>query len=136
MYNALIEDCFFQPKHVGSIDLSLPLAVHSRKGNTNSNIIDLYMQCNDKGFIERICFKSNGNPYIIAGLEWLCRQLTASFLPDLVLPDYQLLVEKLEIPTNQYPVALQIEGVFKEALVLMKKKLRGIGHECGNATCG
>ena len=135
MYNELVEDCFFLTKHVGILDLQAPLTVHFASIQKNQSItrIDLYVQCMENALIHKACFKATGNPYVIAALEWLCRRIEGKKLDCLEwstgqknsLQDeqlYQVLVKELEIPQNQYPIALQVEDVYKEVLALMKKK--------------
>ena len=124
MYNKIVNDFFFAPQHVGTIDLLDPLVVCFRSNREHcSVVIELYIQCNNKGLITKACFKTNGNPYVIACLEWLCRQMIDKEIDKLPCFNYQLLMKELEIPTSQYPVTLQIEEAGKEALLLMKKKL-------------
>lgn len=126
MYNKTVQDCFFHPRHVGVLDLANPYVVHFRREYSNKVIvIDLYMQCINNGLINKISYKTNGNPFIIAALEWLSRQLEGVELNNISLFNHQLLIKELEIPMIQYPVALQIEDVCKEVFALMKKKLEG-----------
>lgn len=127
MYNKIVQDCFFLPKHVGVLDLSASLTVHFRSKQINQSMtkIDLYLQCTETALIYKACFKTIGNPYVIAALEWLCRQIEGRALDNLPLINYQILIKELEIPTHQYPVAIQVEDVYKEVLTLMKKKFEG-----------
>ncbi len=138
MYNELVEDCFFLPRHVGILDLQAPLTVHFVSIQKNQSItrIDLYVQCAENALIRKACFKATGNPYVIAALEWLCRQIEGKKLDCLEWRSdqknnpqdkqlYQILVKELEIPQNQYPIALQVEDVYKEVFTLMKKKFEG-----------
>ncbi|MBL7478983.1 iron-sulfur cluster assembly scaffold protein [Legionella bononiensis] len=126
MYNKIVQDCFFQPRHVGILDLTEPLVSYYRiEQQKPTVIIDLYIQCSRIGLITKACFKANGNPFVIAAMEWLCRRVEGT---DVLKPEsvnYQLLINELEIPISQYPVALLIEDVYKESLILMKKKLEG-----------
>ncbi len=121
MYNKIVQECFFSPSHVGVLDLMAPLSVHY-SCNKMGVLIDLYSQCTAKKEIMKACFKTNGNPFVIAGLEWICRQIEGENLDALPILNYQVLVEQLDIPNSQYPVALHIETVYKEVLLLMKKK--------------
>ncbi|BCA95745.1 hypothetical protein TUM19329_21060 [Legionella antarctica] len=125
MYNEIVEDCFFLPQHVGIIDLASPLTVHFRssQNNLSATRIDLYLQCTKRSLISKARFRAIGNPYVIAALEWLCRQSQGRELDSVMSITYQTLIKELEIPTHQYPVALQVEDVYKEVLTLMKKKL-------------
>lgn len=83
--------------------------------------IEFYMQCNSQGTIVRACFKTNSNPYVIASLEWLCRLLEGQAINSVPPIDYQLIIKELDIPIAQYPVALRIIDVYKEALLLINK---------------
>lgn len=124
MYNKYVVDCFFAPKHVGTLDISHRLTAHFRSTQTNQGILfDLYLQCTHMGNIEKARFKATGNPYVIAACEWLCRQIEGKSVFKPPLLDYQVLINVLEIPTIQYPVALQVEDAYKEVLTLLKYKL-------------
>lgn len=112
----------FLPEHVGIIDLNNH-TVAVKNNQKSQGTIELYMQCGQDRVIQRICFKTNGNPYLIAGLEWLCRQIEGKQIDELPPIDYQLLVKELNIPVTQYPLALRIFSVFKETLILMNNKL-------------
>ena len=76
--------------------------------------------------IVQACFKANGNPYVIASLEWLCRQLEGRSIDTASQIDYQRIVKELEIPVAQYPIALRLVFIKKylieETYILM---LRG-----------
>ncbi|USQ12565.1 iron-sulfur cluster assembly scaffold protein [Legionella lytica] len=122
MYNKTVLDYFFSPAHVGIIDLNDHTVV-VKNNQKKQGTIELYMQCGQNRVIQRICFKTNGNPYLIAGLEWLCRQIEGKLIDELPPIDYQLLVNELSIPVTQYPLALRIFSVFKETLILMNNKL-------------
>lgn len=127
MYNKIVEEYFFLPRHVGVIATDTPLSVHFRSGQPEQSVlIGLYMSCASDGLIKKMTFKAKGNPYVIAAMEWLCRQVEGVTIDKLPSIDYQLLIKELKIPMNQYPVALQIEDVYKETVVLMKKKLKGM----------
>jgi nitrogen fixation NifU-like protein len=125
MYNEIVQDCFFLPQHVGVIDLAFPLTVYFRSSQNNQSVtkIELYLQCTKSALINKACFRATGNPYVIAALEWLCRQIEGRELESLISINYQTLIKELEIPTHQYPIALQVEDAYKEVLTLMKKKL-------------
>lgn len=123
MYNKIVQECFFSPVHVGIIALDAPLSVHCRSPETGKGVlIDFYLQCTADKIVHKACFKAIGNPYVIASLEWLCRQIEGKNLDQLPPINYQMLVNELEIINTQYPVAIQVESVYKEALVLMRNK--------------
>lgn len=124
MYNKTVQDYFFLPKHVGVIDSEQSLVVVVKNRQQNQGAIEFYMQCNANGTIVRACFKTNGNPYIIASLEWLCRQLEGKAIDNVPQIDYPLIIKNLDIPIAQYPVALRIVDIYKEIILLMKNKNR------------
>ncbi|KTD09192.1 putative iron-sulpher cluster proteins NifU [Legionella gratiana] len=123
MYNKIVQDCFFWPKHVGVIDINHALAGVVKNSQKNQGTIEFYMQCDSEGIIIRACFKTNGNPYVIASLEWLCRQLEGKAVDDVPQIDYQLIIKSLDIPIAQYPIALRIVDIYKEVMLLMNKKV-------------
>lgn len=124
MYNKLVETCFFSPHHVGEIDTTKDFTVHSRTHKNNQGIlIDFSLRCSHEGLIQCARFKAVGNPFVIASLEWLCRQIEGKLITNLPELTYKTLVQQLNIPTFYYPVAIQVEEVYKEALRLMIKSL-------------
>ncbi|KTD59838.1 putative iron-sulpher cluster proteins NifU [Legionella sainthelensi] len=122
MYNKIVQDYFFLPKHVGVIDLNHALTVMVKNSQKNQGIIELYLQCDSEGKILRACFKTNGNPYVIAGLEWLCRQLEGKAIDNVPQIDHLLIIKNLDIPIAQYPIALRILDIYKEVMLLIKNK--------------
>lgn len=122
MYNKIVQDYFFLPKHVGIIDINHALAVMVKNSQKDQGTIEFYMQCNSEGTIVRACFKTNGNPYVIAGLEWLCRQLEGKAIDNVPQIDHVLIIKNLDIPIAQYPIALRIVGIYKEIMLLIKNK--------------
>jgi nitrogen fixation NifU-like protein len=122
MYNKIVHDCFFSPRHVGVVDLNDRFTVVFKNSQKGHGQIELYLQCNSNGRIERACFKSNGSPYVIASLEWLCRQLEGKTIDNAPEIDYQLIIKELNIPVVQYPVAIRVSDAYKEVLFLMMKK--------------
>ena len=115
MYNNTVRECFFYPRHAGVIDLSQDLVVVFKNNQKGQGNIEFYMQCGQDRVIQKIRFKTNGNPYLIAGLEWLGRQLEGQYIDAIRQIDYQLLINELDIPTPQYPLALRVVNVFKES---------------------
>ncbi|WP_273199484.1 MULTISPECIES: iron-sulfur cluster assembly scaffold protein [Legionella] len=122
MYNRTVRDCFFSPRHVGVVDLTERFANVVKNNQKGQGIIEFYTQCNADGIIVRACFKTNGNPYVIASLEWLCRQLEGQTINTVPQIDYQLIVKELNIPVTQYPIAVRVMDVYKEALLLIKRR--------------
>jgi nitrogen fixation NifU-like protein len=122
MYNKRVHDYFFSLKHVGSVDLHNHFAVVSKNTQQGQGSIEFYMQCNQDRVIIRACFKTNGNPYVIASLEWICRQLEGKRIVSVPEIDYQLIVKELGLPVAHYPIALRVIEVYKEALILMNQR--------------
>ncbi|MBA2655569.1 MAG: iron-sulfur cluster assembly scaffold protein [Tatlockia sp.] len=127
MYNKLVEANFFNPRHVGVVDLlSSNLSAYCRRGEAGrGDILDLYLLCNKKGIVEKARFKAFGNPYLVAAAEWLCRQLEGSSIYQHPCYDFKYLLQLLEIPQKRYFVALFVEDSYRELVELMKTKLKG-----------
>src|SRR4051794_35519775 len=99
MYNDLVEHCFFEPQHLGILSPSQALCVNCRVGEAGrGDFFDLYLLCDNQGLILKARFKAYGNPYLIAGVEWLCRQLEGSTINEHPRIEYRLMVQKLAIP--------------------------------------
>lgn len=119
-YNEIVEDCFFYPKHVGVLDISQPFTCHARTSQSKQGVlIDLYVASNKNKTIQRACFKATGHPYIIAGLEWICREIEGQELFHLPILNYQVIVNALQIPMVYYPLAIQVENVYQQAITLL-----------------
>ena len=123
MYNQIVQNCFFSPRHIGVLDCSLPRTVYFRAEEfTQKTSTALYMQCDEDHNVRAICYKTNGNPYIIASLEWLCRQAMGRKCEELYFNSEEL-IKTLEIPANQTPLVLYIKDVYSEVLNLMNSSL-------------
>ena len=124
MYNELVESYFFAPEHVGIIEEITALAAHYRAKETNlSDVFDLYLLCDSEGFIVKARFKAFGNPYLIAGLEWLCRQLENTLIAKHPCLNYLAIMETLNIPKTNMAAAIQIDEAYKALIEVMKMKL-------------
>lgn len=122
-YNTLVENLFFHPQHNGVLDVSQPFTLCTHQGVDNTAVFDLYLACNPQGKIERARFKAVGNPYLLASLEWICRETQDSWLKNHLLFDHKLLIKKLEIPRNRYAAALLAEKGYYEAIAKMNQLL-------------
>lgn len=123
MYNDLVKTYFFKPNHIGVIDLDSPFSGHSRVGEPGqSTFFDLYLQCSKQGGIEKLCFKAVGSPYLIAALESLCHRLQGKSIHETAVA-YQDLVQELDIPRSQYPVALQVVQTYEHLAKCMQHQL-------------
>ncbi|TAL62754.1 MAG: hypothetical protein EPN84_05990 [Legionella sp.] len=121
MYNKIVEDCFFNSNHVGLVQPDYPLSAHFKSHVPGqNNRLDLYLVCTKDKIIQRACFKAMGNPYMIAALEWICREIEGLELEQLPVINYPLLVETLAIPNTEYPVAIQVSQAYQEVVKLMR----------------
>ena len=112
-YNEAVEKLFFSPRHVGSLDLQAPRTLYgSYVEQLRGQQMDLYLQYNESAVITKICFKAHGEPYLIAGVEWACRQLEKQSLQSLPEISHQKLMQALAIPSLRFPFALFIEQSF------------------------
>lgn len=123
MYNKLTEDCFFSTVHAGRLSDSENNSVSFKSSLAGrGGVIELSIQCDNSALITRACFKAQGNPYMIAMLEWLCRQLEGEPLNVHPRMNYQRFLELFEVPDAQYPVALRVEDIYIEVIERMKNK--------------
>lgn len=120
-YNELVEHYFFQPEHVGQLDSNQARVFHSRTGSASQgDYFDLYLCCDEDGVILQACFKAYGNPYLIAGVEWACRQLVGKHIDEHSGIDYNLLIQLFDIPRSYYPVALLVEKGYSDVVKKLK----------------
>jgi nitrogen fixation NifU-like protein len=130
MYNKRVEGYFFNPKHVGILDLSENYTASYRGGEAGrGDVIDLYLHCDEQGLIINARFKAYGNPYLLAGAEWLCERLEGSTINEHPCIAYNHLLQELEIPKAGLSVALLIEESYRELVQIMKMKLKGEPNE-------
>lgn len=123
-YNTLVEDCFFTPRHVGTLDCTKPLTASSEAGQRNRAFLQWYAACDQRGLMTECRFKAYGNPYLIAALEWCCRHMVGTALGDHPCFNYQHLVNKLDIPNAHYPVALLVEEGYRQLCERLQQVLR------------
>ncbi len=124
MYNEVVEHCFFSPKHVGMLSLAQSRTVAYRSGAPKrGDFFDIYLSGDEQGMILKACFKANGNPFLIAAVEWICRQIQGTSITIHPFFSYTILVQQLAIPKLHYSVALQVEEGYCEVIQLMKTKL-------------
>lgn len=127
MYNELVEDCFFSAQHVGHLDAAMKNTIcYQSKLPGMGGAIELSLQCEDEGIVQSACFRAHGNPYLVASLEWLCRQMEGESIHLHPSIDYQSLVERFDMPNTQYPIAIRVEDVYREAVSEMQKKLNEV----------
>ncbi|MDP1604803.1 MAG: iron-sulfur cluster assembly scaffold protein [Legionella sp.] len=125
IYNELVENCFFEPKHVGMMDCHLKNTLCHQVGNVSQReYFDLYLSFDETGQILKACFKAYGNPYLIAGVEWVCRQLEGTLINEHPKFDYHFVVQKLAIPKSYYPIALLVGNGYHDIVHTVKEQLR------------
>lgn len=123
-YNKKVADCFFSPRHVGVVDLNCPFTAHVRRQQMNPSVLlDLYLECSEEKWVKKARFKARGNPFLIAALEWLCRELEGKELTDSPIWTHEILVAQLGIPVSDYPLAIQVEEAYKEILKTIKTQI-------------
>lgn len=128
-YNQLVEDYFFNAKMTGELDCSKPLTVNYRAGTVQRGLFfELYLEGNAAGIIVAARFKAYGSPYLIAGVEWLCRKLQGSSFVNAQPLNAKELAQQLDLPKKQQSVVLLIEESCANALKLLKEKA-GVANE-------
>jgi nitrogen fixation NifU-like protein len=104
---------------VGGLDVSIPGVVFfSNAAFSQGVLIDLYLHSDGNHTVLDMRFKTNGNPYVIAALEWLCRQSVGKKL-ELLSFNREEYINLLALPFNQVPLVMQIEDVYKEIVSLI-----------------
>ncbi len=127
MYNKVLEDCFFSLNHGGcTLDEQKNTVCYQSQLPGPSGSIEISIQCDEGGLISRACFRAQGNPYLLAALEWVCRQIEGEPLSLHPRLDYQQLVDILEMPTTQYPVAIRVENVYRDVISRMQQQMKEV----------
>ena len=121
-YNKLTTSLFFDLQHVGELDCALPMTVCSRISVAKNQCSELYLACDQNGWITQAYFKALGEPYLIAGLEWLCRNIVHTSIETHPNIDHAMIVDALSIPEAQYAVALLVETNYRQAIQLLTQK--------------
>lgn len=123
IYNKLVTECFFHPQHVGILDCSQPFSMYFKIGEiTTGNAIEYYLLFNEEHVILKARFKAYGNPYLIAGAEWICQQLQGSDIAEHPRFNYAGLIEKLAVPKEHYPIAIFLEKSYLSIVNQMKSQ--------------
>lgn len=129
METALFKSLFFDPQHVGELDCNQPLIACSRSMLSKNKCCVLYLACDKKGIIVKATYQVMGEPYLIAGLEWLCRQLVNTPLSQHPCINYHQLVDALSIPKARVPSAVLIETNYLQAINDLKQQMgRGVSE--------
>lgn len=93
----MLSDYFFNTQHDGVLDGKT--IFHHRQGTIGqTEVIDLYMECDDSGIIKLMRFKANGSPYLIAGAEWICRYFEQKNVKNLDAVPLNAIIEAITVP--------------------------------------
>ena len=122
MYNKLVTDYFFHPLHVGELATITPFSVVVTSSAQISLFMQLSLQCDALGRITKALFKTNGDPFTIAGLEWICRAFEGENM-DMNPPiTHQQIMAELERPSQYFPRAIALEKIALDAITQLKKR--------------
>lgn len=124
IYNKLVQKLFFDAQHAGNLDCNWPRTIMTQLGIKGSSWIELYVNYDRQGIITQSCFKTYGNPYLIAALEWLCQYLEGTGINEHPLEVLPLLFKQLEIPATKYPIALQVDSCYRQTITTLKQQLK------------
>lgn len=125
IYNEKVETLFFDTQHAGVLDCTEPLTVCSRLSLDKNKCSELYLSCDEKGVITRLSFKALGDPYLLAGFEWLCREVENTKLDAHPSVDYSTIVAALSIPKINYAAAVLVETNYRQAITLLRQAFSG-----------
>lgn len=135
--NENIRALFFDLKHIGELDISQPLCTRERIVMGKTKQMDLYLACDRRGIITEAHFKAMGDPYLLVGLEWLCRRIEHSLLASHPFLDYEVILQNLEIPRLRYPAILLIDTHYQQAVKSLQQQWgRYIMHEVEKHSAG
>lgn len=122
MYNELVTDYFFHPLHVGELTTINPFSVVVTSSAQISPFMQLSLQCDALGKITKALFKTNGDPFTIAGLEWICRAFEREDM-DINFPmTHQQIMVELKMPSQYFPRAIALEKIALDAITQLKKR--------------
>ena len=116
IYNKAVEDLFFNTQHAGVLNCAEPFTVCSRIGLEKNKCSELYLACDERGLIAKAVFKAMGDPFLLAGFEWLCRKIEHTPLAAHPCLDYSMIVDALSIPQIRYSAAVLIETSYRQAI--------------------
>ncbi len=118
-YNAKIAELFFNTSHAGVLNCQQPLTVCYYCNTQHHNTyLELYLRCNLNKQIIQTKFKTFGNPYLIAGLEWLCQNLENTSINRHPWITAAIISDTLQIPKIEYTIALFIETSYNKIILL------------------
>lgn len=74
-YNDVVLGLFFNPNHVGISEQNRDYKFGQFVDANQNQQIDFYVDYQSTGEIRSIRYKVKGNPYIIAGAEWMAQEV-------------------------------------------------------------
>ena len=126
MYNLLVEQLFFDLRHAGDLPgIEGNRQVFETGTPGQASLIRLTLIADDHGRIRRAGFKAYGNPYLLAAMEYLCRQIEGRQLHDCPSLTWQDLIKLLDIPVTQQAVALLVAGIYQQMLNSLQQQELG-----------
>lgn len=117
--NALMQRLFFEVTHSGRLDGSALGVVSCGFVSSQLKQVHLFFSISN-GRIAQACFQAVGSPYLIAGLEWLCREAEGALIASMPLINYSQLIDILEIADKDYPLAVLMESIYNELIIKSK----------------
>lgn len=113
MYNLLVEQLFFDLRHAGEIsENEAGRQVYESGAAGQSALIKLSISFDQLNCMTKVRFKAYGNPYLLAAMEWLCRQLEGRNVQDCEKLEWQRLIALFDMPKTQQGLALRIVDLY------------------------
>ena len=115
-YNELVEKHFFSPQYVfEETDAKDNFHIVSEGSVALGDAVEFYVQFDKTSQkVNALKFKAFGNPYLIAGMSYLCQQLQHKPLNEVNIFSAQRLIEVLALSKTKYYVAYMLEDALKK----------------------
>lgn len=108
-YNNLVLSLFFNPEHAGILEKKQRGKIGRFVDASQNQRIDFYVDYQSSGSMCSICYLVKGNPYIIAGAEWMAQAVektgNGTILTDMT-PQYWL--DLFAIPKLEKRIAVSL----------------------------
>lgn len=117
-YNELTKKLFFAPEHAGKLDAPASKTIISRFEAPGAKVSLTLLA--EEGLILQARFQAMGEPFLIAGLEWICQNIQHSSLNIHPKTLHSDLISALEIPKTRYSVAFLVESCYFDAINKLK----------------
>lgn len=123
IYAPVVEAYFFKPQHVGELNINEEGVSHINVGlPSQGDYFVLYVLIDEKNHIIKACFKARGNPYLIAGVEWICCQLQGAAIESLKDFEQEELFSLFQMPERYLPTALLLEKGYNHMVKYLREK--------------